>query len=84
LKTKGAFLSCVSSISTEKPTLSTFPFEDRIALVRAGTADLGNVAVLPSGRFIISSITFADYFDKAEMPFGTFQAPATSPCSQKR
>jgi len=46
---------------------STFPFEDRIALVRAGTADLGNVEVLPSGRFIISSITFADYFDKAEI-----------------
>jgi [citrate (pro-3S)-lyase] ligase len=46
---------------------SVFPFEDRIALVRAGTTDLPNVTVLPSGRFIISSLTFADYFDKAEI-----------------
>lgn len=46
---------------------SFFPFEDRLALVRAGTADLGNVTVMPSGKFIISSITFSDYFAKQEL-----------------
>lgn len=43
---------------------SFFPFEDRLELVKAGTKDLKNVKVLPSGKFIISSITFPDYFQK--------------------
>ncbi|MCL2736355.1 MAG: adenylyltransferase/cytidyltransferase family protein [Propionibacteriaceae bacterium] len=47
---------------------SVFPFADRIELVRQGTADLENVKVLPSGRFIISSLTFPDYFSKSENP----------------
>ena len=46
---------------------SFFSFEDRIALIKAGTADLPNVTVLPSGRFIISSLTFTDYFGKKEL-----------------
>jgi [citrate (pro-3S)-lyase] ligase len=46
---------------------SVFPFADRIELVRQGTADLPNVTVLPSGKFIISSLTFTDYFGKSEM-----------------
>ena len=45
---------------------SYFPFRDRIELIRQGTADLPNVTVLPSGKFIISSLTFTDYFGKAE------------------
>lgn len=43
---------------------SIFPFKDRIALVRAGTKDLDNVVVMPSGKFIISSVTFPSYFQK--------------------
>jgi [citrate (pro-3S)-lyase] ligase len=43
---------------------SLFPFADRIELVRQGTADLANVTVVPSGKFIISALTFNDYFGK--------------------
>lgn len=46
---------------------SYFKFEDRIELVKAGTAHLRNVKVLPSGQFIISSTTFSEYFDKANL-----------------
>ncbi|MBD5116009.1 MAG: adenylyltransferase/cytidyltransferase family protein [Ruminococcaceae bacterium] len=46
---------------------SFFKFEDRINLVKAGTEHLKNVKVLPSGQFIISAITFSEYFDKAEL-----------------
>lgn len=46
--------------------LSDFSFPDRLAMVRAGTAHLGDrVAVLPGGRFIISSFSFPGYFSKA-------------------
>lgn len=67
---------------------SVFTFSDRIELVRRGTEDLPNVAVLPGGRFIISSLTFTDYFEKAEHQnriidpsmdvelFGAYIAPA--------
>ena len=43
---------------------SFFKFEDRIKLVKAGTSDLENVRVVPSGRFIISTATFPGYFMK--------------------
>ena len=43
---------------------SAFPFADRIALVRAGTADLPNVCVCPSGPYMISGLTFPTYFLK--------------------
>ncbi len=46
---------------------SFFPFKDRIKLIEEGTRDLGNVTVLPSGNFIISSLTFTDYFGKKEL-----------------
>jgi [citrate (pro-3S)-lyase] ligase len=46
---------------------SFFPFVDRIDLVKRGLADLENVSILPSGRFIISTTTFSDYFNKAEL-----------------
>lgn len=39
------------------------PFEDRIEMVRRGTANLKNVTVLPSG-LLISRTTFVDYFEK--------------------
>ena len=46
---------------------SFFPFKDRIELIKKGTADLKNVTVLPSGKFIISALTFTDYFGKKEL-----------------
>lgn len=45
---------------------SLFPFEDRIKLVRAGVADLHNVAVVPAGKYIVSSATFPTYFTRKE------------------
>ncbi|MDR0643889.1 MAG: hypothetical protein LBG05_03090 [Treponema sp.] len=46
---------------------SIFPFADRLELIKRGVADLSNVTVLPSGKFIISSLTFVDYFNKSEI-----------------
>lgn len=45
---------------------SVFPFKDRIELVRKGTQDIPNVIVIPSGKFIISQLTFNAYFIKEE------------------
>ncbi len=68
--------------------LSTFPFEDRLRLVREATKELGEkVIVVPGGKFIISSITFKEYFTKDKitkqidpsndvMHFALFIAPA--------
>ena len=41
-----------------------FSPECRMAMVRAGTADLPNVTVLPTGPYLISSATFPTYFLK--------------------
>lgn len=46
---------------------SFFSFKDRLSLVNAGTGHIKNVKVLPSGKFIISSNTFSEYFDKANL-----------------
>lgn len=43
---------------------SDFSFKDRLAMVQAGTADLKNVSVLPTGPYLISSATFPTYFLK--------------------
>ncbi len=43
---------------------SFFKFNDRIMLVRQGTNDLKNVIVIPSGEFMISALTFPEYFMK--------------------
>ncbi len=45
---------------------SYFKFEDRIELVRRGCDDLKNVCILPSGKFMISSVTFPEYFLKED------------------
>lgn len=45
---------------------SIFAFEDRFALVKKGTADIKNVTVIPSGKFIISAATFPEYFVKED------------------
>lgn len=46
---------------------STFSFDERLHLIDEGTADLKNVAVIPSGRFVLSSLTFSEYFNKSKM-----------------
>ncbi len=67
---------------------SFFPFADRFRLIQEGLAHLGDkVLVMPSGEFIISSITFPGYFTKDTqqtqvdpshdvMLFGLYIAPA--------
>ncbi|MGL5279705.1 MAG: [citrate (pro-3S)-lyase] ligase [Cetobacterium sp.] len=45
---------------------SSFPFLDRIALVKKGTEHLKNVTVLPSTEYVISSATFPNYFLRKE------------------
>jgi len=41
-----------------------FSAADRLTMVKAGTADLKNVTVLPTGPYLISSATFPTYFLK--------------------
>lgn len=43
---------------------SLVPFYDRFLMVYEETKDLGNVIVVPSGKYIISNNTFAGYFRK--------------------
>lgn len=53
---------------------SFFKFKDRLKMVEIGTADLKNVIVIPSGRYIISTETLPGYFEKEEKPFLQFDA----------
>jgi [citrate (pro-3S)-lyase] ligase len=47
---------------------SLFSFEERIQLVRVGVNVFGDsVQVVPSGKFIISSLSFPGYFSKEEI-----------------
>lgn len=47
---------------------SVFPFPERIRLVREGTRHLGErVTVNPSGKLVLSSLTFGDYFGKEKI-----------------
>lgn len=43
---------------------SFFKYEDRFEMVKRGTANIENVVVVSSGKFIISSLTFPEYFMK--------------------
>jgi len=43
---------------------SEFSAADRLEMVQLGTRDLGNVTVLPTGPYLISSVTFPTYFLK--------------------
>ncbi len=45
---------------------SFFTFEDRFELVKAGTAHLENVIVVPSGEYVLSYKTLPIYFEKEE------------------
>jgi len=48
---------------------SMFSAEDRLAMVKAGCADLRNVLIHPTGPYMVSSATFPSYFikDKAKV-----------------
>ena len=52
---------------------SEFSAEDRMNMVKLGTADLPNVTVLPTGPYLISSATFPTYFLKDREQAGTVQ-----------
>lgn len=43
---------------------SFFKFSDRLEMVKQGAEDLENVVVVPSGKFMISALTFPEYFMK--------------------
>lgn len=44
--------------------LSEFSFEERFNMVKENVKDYSNVYVIPSGKFILSQITFPEYFKK--------------------
>lgn len=46
---------------------SYFRFKDRIEMVIQGTKDLKKVHVVPSGKYMISKETFAQYFEKDQI-----------------
>ncbi len=52
---------------------SYFQTADRMAMVMAGTADLDNVTVLPTGPYLISSATFPTYFLKDQTDSASIQ-----------
>ena len=52
---------------------SEFSANDRMNMVKLGTADLSNVTVLPTGPYLISSATFPTYFLKDREQAGTVQ-----------
>ncbi len=47
--------------------LSEFSFKDRFAIVQKNCKRFNNVKVLPSGKYMISSFTFAEYFKKDDL-----------------
>ena len=67
---------------------SVFPFMDRLKLVKQGVKHIPNVSVFPSGSFMISTLTFPEYFRKDDLKelaidpskdvelFGKYIAPA--------
>lgn len=46
--------------------VSLFPFEERFEMIKQGVRDIENVAVVPSGEFILSQNNFQQYFWKLE------------------
>ena len=53
---------------------SDFTFADRLSLVSQGIADIANVVVVRSGKFIISTVTFPLYFEKYNPDMTRFDA----------
>lgn len=53
---------------------SFFDFTDRLKMVKLGVADMDNVIVIPSGKYILSTETLPGYFNKEEQPNVEFDA----------
>lgn len=53
---------------------SFFDFKDRLEMVKLGVADMKDVHVIPSGRYIISTQTLPGYFNKENCPYVEFDA----------
>lgn len=53
---------------------SVFPFEERFAMVKEGTEQMGNVIVVPSGEFVLSYTTMPLYFEKEKKVEETLDA----------
>lgn len=47
-----------------KEDLSRFPYSDRLAMIKAGTADISNVTVCEGSDYAVSATTFPTYFLK--------------------
>ena len=45
---------------------SYFKFEQRFEMVKNGVKDIANVEVVKAGKYLVSSMTFPDYFKKEE------------------
>jgi [citrate (pro-3S)-lyase] ligase len=43
---------------------SEFPFEIRMEMVKAGVRDIENAICLTSGKYVLSAMTFPEYFSK--------------------
>lgn len=63
---------------------SFFPTWDRLALIREGTADLANVRVHLSGRYMISAATFPTYFLKENEDAAQLQSELDATLFAKR
>lgn len=61
---------CVFVVSENK---SRFSFEERLQMVKFGTADIDNVSVLSTGPYLVSSATFPTYFLKEYENIGEIQ-----------
>jgi [citrate (pro-3S)-lyase] ligase len=64
--------TCASKVETlivfvVEEERSIFPFTDRLKLIKYGIVNLHNVQVVPSGKFIISTQTFPEYFEKEDI-----------------
>lgn len=53
--------------------LSLFPFDIRVRLVREGVRDIGNVIILDTSHYAVSSATFPTYFLKKNDPAARIQ-----------
>ena len=52
---------------------SLFPFDVRFRLVQQGVRDIGNVVLLDTSRYLVSSATFPTYFLKKDDPVARIQ-----------
>ena len=52
---------------------SLFPFDVRFRLVQQGVRDIGNVILLDTSRYLVSSATFPTYFLKKDDPVARIQ-----------